>query len=268
MVLLAAVFLFCAGTVAVVQHQYQVSKRLYRAASAEFTSDVNHLETDPGEELTGQKDKTRPVPNDGIVRLPECAPIKVDFKALQKKNPDVIGWIYCPDTVIDYPVLHGETNDTYLHHSYDGTYNASGSIFEDARNMRGFAGPMSILYGHHMASGAMFATLENWQNKLYFDEHPVMWLLTPDQDYRVDLYSVYNTSAYSDTYSFFYEWGYDFRDYLWRTEEYSLFHTGVELDPQDHYVVLSTCAYFFEDARSVIHGRLRPVMSAGGEKMG
>ena len=149
------------------------------------------------------------------------APIEVDFEALRKVNPDVIGWIYCPDTVINYPVMHGETNDTYLHHSYDGTYNASGSIFEDARNGRGFVDPVSILYGHHMASGAMFATLDLWQAVDYFYEHPVMWLLTPTRDYKAD--------------------------------------------PNANYILMSTCAYVFEDARSVLLGKLVPLASAGGK---
>ena len=263
MIVLAAVFLFCGGTVAVVQHQYAVSKRLYRAASESFTAPAQ-LSAQKTSETPKTEGKTSTGPNDGIFRLPEYAPIKVDFESLLKVNKDVDGWIYCPDTVIDYPVMHGLSNDTYLHHSYDRTPNASGSIFVDERNQRNFVDPVSILYGHHMASGAMFATLDWWSLPSYREEHPVMWLLTPDQDYRVDLYSVYNTSAYSDTYTFFYEWGNDFQEYLWRTEEYSLFHTGLELDPDDHYVVLSTCAYFFEDARSVLHGKLIPVMSAGG----
>ena len=35
------------------------------------------------------------------------APISVDFAALQQENPDVVGWIYCPGTVIQYPVVQG-----------------------------------------------------------------------------------------------------------------------------------------------------------------
>ena len=39
----------------------------------------------------------------------------------------------------------------------------------------------------------------------------------------------------------------------------------VETDPEAHYVLLSTCAYtVYDDARTVIHGRLVPVDSAGG----
>ena len=171
MIVLGAIFLFCGGTVAVVQHQYAVSKRLYRAASDTFTSPVAAAaEPTPVPAPTETEKPSRL--NDGVYRLPENAPIKVDFEALMKINPDVDGWIYCPGTVIDYPVMHGKTNDTYLHHSYDKTYNASGSIFIDERNQRNYADPVTILYGHHMASGAMFATLEWWQLGSYREEHP------------------------------------------------------------------------------------------------
>ena len=261
MIVLASIFLFCGGTVAVVQYQYSANKKLYRAASATFTEATALSAQKPAETPAGPQTPSRL--NDGVYRLPENAPIKVDFEALKKVNPDVDGWIYCPNTVIDYPVMHGLTNDTYLHHSYDKTPNASGSIFVDERNQRNFADPVTILYGHHMASGAMFATLDWWSLGSYREEHPVMWLLTPDQDYKVVLYSVYNTSAYGDTYEIPLM-GYDPTEYLNRVESYSAWHIGLDLDPTAHYIVMSTCAYMFEDARTVLHGKLVPVMTAGG----
>ena len=254
MILLAAVFLFCGGTVAVVQHQYNVSKRLYRNASSTFTEVQTQT---PPEKVKDEKGVEIPVG--------ELAPIKVDFEALQKVNPDIIGWIYCPDTVIDYPVLHGEDNDTYLHHSFDRTYNASGSIFEDAYDLRGFLDSNFVLYGHHMANGAMFATLDHWQREEYFDEHPVMWLLTPTQDYRVELFSAYHTSAYSDVYTIYRAPSPEFTEYLAKVQGYSYVkRDNVTLDPNARYALLSTCAYIFDDARSVLHGKLVPLDSAGG----
>ena len=262
MIVLAAVFLFCGGTVAVVQHQYAVSKRLYRAASESFTAPAQ-LSAQKTSETPKTEGKTSTGPNDGIFRLPEYAPIKVDFESLLKVNKDVDGWIYCPDTVIDYPVMHGLSNDTYLHHSYDRTPNASGSIFVDERNQRNFVDPVSILYGHHMASGAMFATLDWWSLPSYREEHPVMWLLTPTQDYKVELYSAYNTSAYSDTYAIP-AYGSDPTEYLAKAYASGAWNADINLDPTAHYIVMSTCAYMFEDARWVLHGKLIPVMSAGG----
>ena len=267
MIDLAAVFLFCGGTVAVVQHQYNVSKRLYRAASDTFTSAAAEESTEPTPTPAPAESQKPSRLNDGVYRLPEKAPIKVDFEGLKKINPDVDGWIYCPGTVIDYPVMHGLSNDTYLHHSYDKTYNASGSIFVDERNQRNFADPVTILYGHHMASGAMFATLQWWQLGSYREENPIMWLLTPDQDYKVELYSAYDTSAYSEAYEIPVA-GSDPSQYLWTARSNSRWVTDTELDPTAHYIMMSTCAYIFEDARSVLHGKLVPVMSAGGVPFG
>ena len=258
MILLAAVFLFCGGTVAVVQHQYAVNKRLYREAAASFTTQTAPAQPDPSLSKESDSRKTEPESAPG-----EKAPIEVDFDALRKVNPDVCAWIYCPDTVINYPVVHGDA-DFYLHHSYDGTFNASGSIFVDPLNSPDFTDPLSILYGHHMASGAMFATLDRWQAVDYFYEHPVMWLLTPDRDYKVELCSAYNTSAYSDTYSFFDAHDSVFAEYLRMVFSSSAVRTGAEADPESCYILLSTCAYVFEDARSVLHGRLVPLASAGG----
>ena len=38
----------------------------------------------------------------------------------------------------------------------------------------------------------------------------------------------------------------------------------IELDSFSRYVVLSTCAYSFHNARTVLHGKLTPVPSTGG----
>ena len=259
MILLAAVFLFCGGTVAVVQHQYAVNKRLYREAASSFTTRTAAEQS--GSSLLKKADpgEIEPESEPG-----EMAPIEVDFDALQEVNPDVSAWIYCPDTVINYPVVYGDGN-FYLHHSYDGTYNASGSIFVDPLNSPGFVDPLTILYGHHMASGAMFASLDCWQAVDYFYEHPVMWLLTPTRDYKVELCSAYNTSAYSDTYSYFTAHDSAFAEYLRMVFSSSDVRTGAEADPDSCYILLSTCAYVFENARSVLCGKLVPLDSAGGK---
>ena len=269
MVFLAAVFLFCGGTVAVVQHQYQINKRLYREASASFTE----LNT-PGANVTPSPETPKPEEtkkpsklDDGIKRLDEVAPIKVNFEELKEVNDDVRGWIYCPDTVIDYPILHGKDNDQYLHRSYNGVDNASGSIFVDAENQKDFADPISIVYGHHMSSGAMFASLDKWQTRDFFAEHPVMWILTPEQDYKLVLFSAYHTSAYSDTYNLYGAPSIEFAEHLRDIQASSAVPVKIDLDQNAHYVILSTCAYIFIDARAVVVGRLYPIMSAGGVRI-
>ena len=84
----------------------------------------------------------------------------------------------------------------------------------EAANRPGFADANTILYGHHMKDGAMFASLEKWADQEFYEEHPVMWLFTPKQDYKVILFSGYTTSANSEAYTIFSDSGKELEEYL------------------------------------------------------
>jgi len=43
-------------------------------------------------------------------------------------NSDIRGWIWIPDTDIDYPVVQGSDNDYYLEHTTDRTFLDSESV--------------------------------------------------------------------------------------------------------------------------------------------
>ena len=165
-------------------------------------------------------------------------------------------------------MLQGTDNDYYLHHTYDGKSSISGSIFADANNRPDFADSNTVIYGHHMKNKSMFATISNWAEQDYYEEHPVMWLLTPRQDYKIVLFSEYTTSAYSDTYVMYPEACPEMDEYLKRAAQSSNFQSDIqtngELTGDAHYVLLSTCAYVFDNARDVLHGKLVPVNSIGG----
>ncbi|MBD5486710.1 MAG: class B sortase [Lachnospiraceae bacterium] len=249
-ILLIAIFLFCAGSLVSVLNQYKTVEQVYIDSARQYTT----VEDDGSDEADMEEEAE---PEEETVT--ESAPISVDFESLQEVNSDVAGWIYCEDTVINYPILEGEDNDFYLHHTYEGEYSSAGSIFIEAANRPGFVDSNTVIYGHHMKDGSMFASLDKWADQEYYEEHPVMWLLTPEQDYKVVLFSGYTTSAYSDTYLVFTGPCDEFDEYLANRVEKSDFQTDVELDLDGYYVLLSTCAYSFEDARYVLHGMLVPV---------
>ena len=242
MILLLAIFLFCAGSLAAILNRYRNEEKLYIDTAKQYM-----LSGDNGTNEENVKNEA------------ETAPISIDFESLQAINSDIIGWIYCEDTPINYPILKGEDNDTYLHHTYEGSYSSAGSIFVDAANRSEFADSNTIIYGHNMKNGSMFASLQNWLDQEYYEEHPIMWLLTPKQDYKIVLFSGYATSVYSDTYTIFTGSGAQLNDYLENCVEQSDFQADVELDQKGYYVLLSTCAYMFENARYVLHGMLVPV---------
>ena len=192
----------------------------------------------------------------GVQQLPqETAPIEVDFGVLAETNGDIIGWLYSEGTPINLPVVQSGDNSYYLRRLIDGTWNNSGTLFADYRNAGDFSDNNTIIYGHNMKNKEMFGTLPNYREQSYFDGHPVMWLLTPDGSYKLELAAGYVTPAASDVFSF----GQSEEAVLAAVRqamERSTFTSDVEIRPGDRFLTLSTCSYEYENARYVLIGRL------------
>jgi len=192
--------------------------------------------------------------------LRDSSPLKIDFEDLRRNlNPEVIGWIWCEDTVINYPIAQHSDNEYYLNYSISGEQNASGAIYLETANFSDFRDTNNILHGHHMGDGSMFASLDRWQAKDYLEAHPVMYLNTPNGNYRIDIFAGFTTPANSKAYQYEFISRSDIQSWIdWvRTE--SVINPDLKLSPDDRFLTLSTCAYSYEDARTVLIGRLEPV---------
>jgi len=189
-------------------------------------------------------------------QVTETAPIKVDFEKLWEENEDIVAWLYCPDTVINYPILQAVDNDYYLYRLVNGKKNPSGSLFLDYRNMADFSDLNSVVYGHHMKNNSMFGSLPEYQDQEYYEQHPVMYLLTPKADYKVELLYGVLTDTSSDIYRF--PLTQERQVPLFETySKISSFVSHTEVQPTDRFLTLSTCTYDYDDARYVIIGALR-----------
>lgn len=105
---------------------------------------------------------------------------KIDFEALIKRNPDVKGWIDIPDTRVSYPILHGETNDTYIHSDIDKKEFRAGSIFIASENENPFTDLNTVIYGHNMKNGSMFNNIKSYTDQGFANEHPYVYIYLPD----------------------------------------------------------------------------------------
>ena len=170
----------------------------------------------------------------------------VDFEALRENGPDIIGWLSLPDTAINYPVTQTDNNEYYLHHLYDGTYNKVGCLFADYENQEDFSDRNTIIYGHNMRDGSMFATLNEYDGQSYYDGHPQMYLVTPDGGYIVDIFTAFVAKpgeSGSDTSP----WRLNFKDdgayTTWLSEMAgrSVIETDVAVTSSDKVLTLSTC---------------------------
>lgn len=182
-----------------------------------------------------------------------------DLEKFFSDYSDAVGWIYSPNTKIDYGIVEAEDNDYYLHRFYDGSYSGSGSLFADCKNKRDFSDQNTIIYGHHMNDGTKFASLTEYRKEGYYAEHPVMYINTPSMNYRVEIFAGFLTDADSECYTFRFESDSAYKEYLKRMSAQSDFETEVKIDPDDRIVTLSTCSYEFYDARYVVMGKLVPI---------
>ena len=185
-------------------------------------------------------------------------PISVDFSKLKKINEDIIAWIYCEDTPINYPIVDTDSDkdyDVYLKTSVDGKQSVSGSIFLDYRNSADFTDLNTIIYGHSMKNGTMFAYLLRYDNQDFYKGHKYMWLFTENATYRIEVISGREVASTAEDYIIYTDKN-GFNDYLNNSVENSKFKSDVNLSDVRNLITLSTCAYSSEDSRYLVLGNM------------
>lgn len=132
--------------------------------------------------------------NRGSKDVPDPVEIPIDFNFLREENEDIIGWIQVEGTTIDYPILYDTTyNMYYLNHNYKGTYTGYGSIFMLEDNASDFTDFNTVVYGHNMLDGSMFAQLHQFRKKDFFDSHGQILVYTPNRKLTYQVFASYRT---------------------------------------------------------------------------
>ncbi|MDE6469581.1 MAG: class B sortase [Eubacterium sp.] len=188
----------------------------------------------------------------------ETPPISVDFDALKSENEDIVAWLYCENTPINYPIAQSSDNSYYLNRRIDKQYSKMGTLFLDYRNAFDFSDLNSIVYGHNMKVDAMFGVLPNYREQEYYESHPVMWLFTPQNSYKIELFAGFLTTDTSDIYSIKGSRE-ELKQYLSEAVSSSVFTSNIAASPDENIILLSTCSYETDNARFVLLGNLIPV---------
>ena len=196
--------------------------------------------------------------------IPATAPPKISrpnqsiVDAQNDINPDIVGWITIPGTVIDYLFVHSADNADYLKRDLRGSPASAGSIFMDFRNSRDFSDFNSILYGHHMKNGSMFHDLRRFGDEDVFKAIQTGTIYLADRTYAIRIFAYLVIDA-NDTaiYQTLYMADQDGVDtYLGYVKQHARRFREPDLSFGDQVVTLSTCAYEFEGARMVLLAKL------------
>lgn len=123
----------------------------------------------------------------------------IDFDKLKSINKDVVGWVYVPGTKIDYPILIGSKDDTYLNTDIEGKYNPLGSIFSYAKTKRDLSDGHVMLFGHNMRQQQMFGQLKKFVNDDEFRKnHKKFYVYTEKKTMEFDIISIFITDENND----------------------------------------------------------------------
>lgn len=217
------------------------SYRQYKIASDEYDSIAEQAVKPSSEESDVDESHVKPKGDHTKKKLK--APIDVDFASLQATNPDLVGWIYVEGLEgVSYPVVKGDTNDKYLHTTFQGTYNFAGTIFIDCQNRSDFEDCNTVIYGHNMKDGSMFGRLRWFETQNAYAVSPYIWILTPDSTMKYEIFSTYETPINSRTYTLFPKPSKDYLKYEGEMKALSAIKTNdVSLTAKSKIITLSTC---------------------------
>lgn len=221
--------------------EYQVGEEEYQELEAEYVS----LEEDVAAG-TGQ---------------PRCP---VVFKGLAKKNSDIRAWLVMDDGEISYPIVQGEDNDFYLHHTLQKALNFAGCLFLDYKNAGDFSDRNSVIYGHNMKSGAMFGKLKNYKNVSFRDKYPCFWIHCPLFSNQYVIFSCREVSSHDPIYNAG-SVPFEFEEICNKACSSYKRDLNISFSEEDKVVTLSTCSYS-EEVRLIVQGKLiNTIQYKGGD---
>lgn len=180
------------------------------------------------------------------------------FEELLAINSDITGWVTIDNTNMDYPVVQGEHNLSYINRDIYGEFALAGSIFLDSRNDRNFGDGYSLLYGHSMDRGRMFGDVNLYKEEDFFRKNQTGSLLTLEGSYDLKIFAslivpaneeeIFNPGFWKDDMDVLVKYAEESALYLNQDTLAEVKAMGDDVK----ILALTTCSYEFTDARTAI----------------
>lgn len=233
--LVFAVLLLAAGLVAI-----GVAAYLYLSSQAAY--DANHEEYASIVEEAVTQDQLSGTPT-------------VNFAALTAQNPEIVGWIQIPDTQVNYPVAQHSDNDYYLNHSFLGRDDDFGAVFLDYRSSSALSDRVTVIYGHHLKNGAMFARVADYSQQAEFDTLKQVYYVSADGALHtlMPLCTMVVSGYDTDVLQFDFADDASFQAYVESLiSRSSACVEGATSAGVSHIYILSTCSYATDNERTML----------------
>ncbi len=250
LVLFISVFVACAIYIA----NYMVDSQQASGAYDSLAGLHSRPTGDDGPQHTLPEGQVPTLPDGGLD--PEY--ILPELKELYEKNKDLVGWINVPGTNIDYPVVQTPSNPNYyLYRGFDKKYSSWGCLY--VREICDVFTPSDnvVIYGHHMKDNTMFAQLDKYKKKAFWEDHQTFTFDTLYERHTYQIVAVFKTSAnigqgfsyhtFNDAKS-----EEEFNDFMKQVHKLQFYDTGVTAEYGDMLLTLSTCEYTLSNGRFVV----------------
>lgn len=187
----------------------------------------------------------------------------VDFEGMWEINEDVYAWITIPGTEIDYPILQHETDNTYyLNYNIDGSYGYPGCIYTENLNSKDFTDNNTVIYGHNMKNGTMFAGLHKYKDEAFLKENDQVVIYTPEGELHYTIFAAY---VYDDRHLLY---SFDFADtavyenylasVLSMRSMNAVIRDDISVTKEDKIITLATCLASQPENRLLVQAVWQP----------
>lgn len=190
---------------------------------------------------------------------PSPVPQEIDFDALHEVNEEIFAWIQVGGTEIDYPMLCRPEDDAYYHtHNVEHQQVTAGAIYiQGSVNSMELTDFHTVVYGHNMRNGSMFAGLHDFEDEDFFKEHDSVVIYTPERRLTYRIFAAYKRDDAHLLKKFQYGTAEGRQAFLDDVYSHSgFFRQGVEVTTDSRILTLSTCVGGEDDRRYVVQAVL------------
>lgn len=213
--------------------------------------------TDPPEPT-----ETEPVETEPVETEPLEPQILFEYQVLHDINPDLVGWMEIPGTVIDYPVVQSVyERNFYLRRNFWKVGATCGTLYAREKCDVFLPADNITIYGHNMAAGTMFADLHKYKDPAFWEAHKYIRFDTIYEKHTYEIFSVFvSTADMSIGYPYhMFDVAKDAAEYdahVQKLRDLALYDTQIVPQYGEKMITLSTCDKSIDQGRLVVVARM------------
>ena len=174
------------------------------------------------------------------------------IQQLKSDYPDVIGWLTVEGAEVSHPFVQTDDNATYLWTDLNREYITGGTLFMDFYNSDDFSDKITVIYGHNMKNGTMFAKLSKYLDFDYLTENPEVHISLP---YSTEHYTIAACMVVDGSDNVIYDnigEKHDIQEVVDFIYANTTVNPDVTLEADSNILILSTCNRTFTMARTLL----------------